>query len=133
MPKVLEVIDLCAKYDLTLETGHSSPQDGIRIVREANKRGVRHIVVTHAMVGSVRMSIPQMIEASREGALIEFTYSATLGKSPVGNIHDYAQAIRRIGVDNCILASDLGQPGNAAYGRTEHVSVGAANGGILTG
>ena len=71
------------KHNLTLETGHSSAEDGLLIVREAHKRGVQHIVVTHAMAGIVRMTIPQMTEAAREGAFIEFTYSATIIKNPI--------------------------------------------------
>src|SRR5579872_5375245 len=47
LPEVLEVIDLVAKHQLTLETGHSSATDGLLIVHEAHKRGVQHIVVTH--------------------------------------------------------------------------------------
>jgi hypothetical protein len=111
LPEVIEVIDLCAKHNLTLETGHSSAEEGLLIVREAHERGVQHIVVTHAMAGVVRMTIPQMKEAAREGAFIEFTYSATLIRNPVVNMDDYAQAIRKVGAENCILVSDLGQLG----------------------
>ncbi len=67
---------------ITLETGHSSPADGLLIVREARMRGVQHIVVTHAMASVVRMTIPQMQEAARDGAFIEFVYSSTLGPGP---------------------------------------------------
>ena len=52
LPEVLEVIDLVAKHQLTLETGHSSATDGLLIVHEARKRGVNHIVVTHAMAAT---------------------------------------------------------------------------------
>jgi len=115
LPEVLEVIALCAKYNLVLETGHSSAEDGLLIVREAHQRGVQHIVVTHAMASTVRMTIPQMTEAARDGALIELTYASTLGKNPVVNMRDYAEAIRKVGPENCILASDLGQPGSPLH------------------
>jgi len=112
LPEVLEVIDLVAKHQLTLETGHSSASDGLMIVREAHKRGVQHIVVTHAMAAPIRMTIPQMRQASADGAYIEFVYSATLGKNAVVSLDDYAQAIRAVGPQYCLLATDLGQVGN---------------------
>jgi hypothetical protein len=115
LPAVEQVIDIVAKNQLTLEIGHSSAEDGLLIVREAHKRGVQHIVVTHAMAAPVRMTIPQMQQAAREGAFIEFAYSSTLGANHVVDIPDYAKAIRAIGPNFCILSSDLGQPANPLH------------------
>ncbi len=115
LPEVIEVIDLVAKHQLTLETGHSSAADGLLIVHEGHKRGVRHIVVTHAMAAPVRMTIPQMQEAAADGAYIEFVYSATLGKNAIVSLDDYAKAIRAVGPRFCILATDLGQVGNPLH------------------
>lgn len=115
LPEVLEVIDLCVKHNLTLETGHSSAEDGLRVVREAHKRGVQHIVVTHAMKSPVSMTIPQMQEAARNGAFLEFVYEGLLGSRPDNTIGEYANAIRKVGPEHCILASDLGQPRNPLH------------------
>lgn len=115
LPEVLEVIDLAVKHQLTLETGHSSASDGLLIVHEAHKRGVQHIVVTHAMAAPVRMTIPQMQEAAADGAYIEFVYSATLGANHIVTIDDYAKAIREVEPKGCILATDLGQVGNPLH------------------
>ena len=38
LPEVERVIDIVAKHQLTLETGHSSPEDGLLIVHEAHQR-----------------------------------------------------------------------------------------------
>jgi hypothetical protein len=115
LPEVEQVIDLVAKHQLMLETGHSSAEEGLMIIREAKRRGVQHIVVTHAMASVVRMTIPQMREAASEGAYIEFVYNATLGPNHVVNMADYARAIRAIGPNSCILSSDLGQVGNPLH------------------
>src|SRR5262249_27084498 len=72
LPEVKEVIAAAAKRGLTLETGHSSPAECLAIVREARRQGVERIVVTHAMLAPVGMSIPQMQEAAKDGAYIEF-------------------------------------------------------------
>jgi hypothetical protein len=115
LPQALDVIALAAKHQLTLETGHSSAEEGLMIVREARLRGVQHIVVTHAMQPPVRMTIPQMQEAARQGAFIEFVYGGLIGPNPQLKIGDYAKAIRDVGPDSCILSSDLGQPGNPLH------------------
>jgi hypothetical protein len=115
LPEVEQVIDLAAKHQLLLETGHSSAEEGLLIVREAKRRGVQHIVVTHAMASVIRMTIPQMREAAGESAYIEFVYGATIGPNPVVTMADYAKAIRAIGPNSCILSSDLGQVGNPLH------------------
>lgn len=115
LPEVKQVIALVAKHQLTLETGHSSPEEGLSIVREARRQGVQHIVITHAMLAPVRMTIPQMREAARQGAFIEFVYNALIGPNKSYEMRDYANAIREIGPASCILSSDLGQVGNPLH------------------
>ena len=115
LPEVQQVIALAAKHHLLLETGHSSAEEGLMIVREAHRQGVQHIVVTHAMKSPVEMTISQMQEAAREGAFIEIDYGGLVGPQPQFRIEDYAKAIRQVGPAFCILSSDLGQPGNPLH------------------
>jgi hypothetical protein len=105
-PEVLALIDYIAtRPELVLETGHVTPQEGLMVVHEAHARGVKHIVVTHAM-GS-RWTVPQMQEGARDGAYMEFVYHGTLG--PRGQtIAQYADAMKQVGYDHCIMATDLG-------------------------
>ena len=113
VPEAIAVIDVAAKHQLTLETGHSSATDGLLIVHEAHKRGVQHIVVTHAMATPVLMTIPQMKEAVADGAYIEFVNNATRGANPSVSMDQYVEAIRALGPQHCILASDSGGMGGA--------------------
>jgi hypothetical protein len=115
LPEVKEVIALAAKHGLLLETGHSSAAEGLMIIREAKRAGVRNIVVTHAMLAPVHMTVAQMQEAAGMGAWIEFVYNALIGPNKEFEFADYAQAIRAVGVEHCILASDLGQAGNPLH------------------
>jgi hypothetical protein len=115
LAEVRDVIALVAKGRLTLETGHSSPEEGLMIVKEARRQGVEHVIVTHAMAPPVRMSIPQMQEAARDGAFIEFVYGNLIGRNPAYKVGDFVQAIRAVGPASCILSSDLGQPGNPLH------------------
>src|SRR3982750_4152212 len=107
LPEVKEVIGVVAKRRLTLETGPSSPAECLAIVREARRQGVQHIVVTHAMLPPVGMSIPQMQEAAKSGAYLEFVYNALIGPNKALEIGDYVKAIRAVGPEHCILSSDL--------------------------
>ena len=115
LPEVREVIALAASHGLTLETGHSSAEEALQIVREAHRQGVAHIVVTHAMLPPVGMSVPQMRAAAAEGAFLEFVYNGLVGPNKSASMRDYAEAIRQVGPRFCILASDLGQVGNPLH------------------
>lgn len=119
LPEAEQVIQLAAKHQLILETGHSSAADGLLIVHAARAAGVQHVIVTHAMADPIRMTIPQMQQAAREGAYIEFVYGATLpannGAPAMLSMSDYAKAIRAVGPQFCILSSDLGQPGRPLH------------------
>ena len=119
LPEAVQIIALAAKDNLTLETGHSSAEEGLLIVQEAQRQGVKHVVVTHAMAAPVRMNIPQMQEAAKTGAYIEFVYNATLApitsSNDVVSMDDYVKAIREVGPASCILATDLGQVGHPIH------------------
>ena len=62
LPEVRDVIAVVAKNKLTLETGHSSAAECLMLIREARKAGVERIVVTHAAIAPVRMTVAQMKE-----------------------------------------------------------------------
>ena len=53
-----------------------------------------------------------MRQATTMGGFIEFVYNALIGPSKAYEIREYAEAIRQVGPQWCILSSDLGQAGN---------------------
>jgi hypothetical protein len=112
LPETKAVIAMIAKYKLAMATGHNTPQEDLLLIREARRQGVNRIVVTHAMMAPIHMSIPEMQESASLGAYIEFVYNGTIGHFKEFDLTDYVKAIRAIGPEHCILASDLGQVGN---------------------
>jgi hypothetical protein len=107
LPSVLKLLDFVATQpQLVMESGHVNPEEGLMMVHEAHARGIKHIVITHAMV--MHWTIPQMQEAARDGAYLEFVYHATLGAKPELTIADYAAAMKAVGPQHCIMATDLG-------------------------
>jgi hypothetical protein len=115
LPEVKQVIAIIAKHNLVLETGHSTAQECLMLIREASKQGVRHIVVTHAVIAPIRMTVAQMKEAAQLGAYIEFVYNGLIGPNKMFDFPDYAKMIRAVGVEFCILSSDLGQAANPLH------------------
>lgn len=113
LPEVKDVIAVIAKHQLVLETGHSSPQESLLLLAEGKKQGVRHMMVTH---GAFEMSLAQMQEAVKLGGFIEFVYRIIPmkdGAKAKFTPPALAQLLRTIGVEWCVLSSDLGNPAYA--------------------
>lgn len=110
VPEVLEVMEVAAKHNLVLETGHSSPAESMILIREAKRIGVKTIVVTHALtnMGGV-YSIPDMQQAAQLGAYLEIVF----GNANV--IKASADAVKAVGAQHFIISSDLGQPNNPLH------------------
>ena len=112
LPEVKQLIGLIAKHNLVLATGHVSPQEGLMLLREGRQQSVQHMVVTHAMNAPILMDVPQMQEAAKLGALIEFVGSSPVSSDAKERYDRFAAAIRKVGPEFCILSTDLGQMGN---------------------
>src|SRR5580765_6827663 len=113
LPEVRDVIGVIAKHQLVLATGHVSPAEALLLLGEGRRQGVRHMVVTHAMQPPVSMNVQQMQQSAREGAFIEFVAGSLTAPGAQARVDGYADAIRNIGAEFCILSSVLGQKGNA--------------------
>jgi len=112
LPEVLAVMDIAAKHDLVLEMGHSAPQESLLIIPEAKRRGVKYVVVTHAMASpGGSMTLDQMREAAKLGAMLELVHSPITEEQ----LRKEAEAIRAIGAASFVISSDLGQPPNPLH------------------
>jgi Family of unknown function (DUF6282) len=116
LPEVKEAISIIAKAktrdsggELVLATGHNSPAEVLMMLREARTAGVKHMIVTHPILEMVGMTIPQMQEAAKLGAYLEFVSSFARGPRAQETTKEYVEAIRAVGVDHCFISSDLGQ------------------------
>jgi hypothetical protein len=112
LPEVREVIALIAEHDLVLATGHSSADEVLMLLREGRRAGVEPMVVTHAMSAPIQMTVPQMQEAASLGAFLEFVGSTPVSYDAGARYDRFAEAIRAVGPEFCILSTDLGQAGN---------------------
>jgi hypothetical protein len=109
LPSVLALLDYIAtRKQLALETGHVSAEEALMVIREARARGIQHVVATHGMAGPTNLSVAQAQEAARMGAYIEFVYGGTVEKGSTLTLEKYAEWIKAVGPEHCILSSDLG-------------------------
>ena len=105
VPELAEIFTLVAENDLVLATGHSSPEEVLVLIAEAQRRGVEQILVTH--VFSQRPSRAQMQQMADAGAILEIDwYAVYLGNRTVA---EYVSAIQEIGAEHFLMSSDLGQ------------------------
>ena len=111
LPEVVRVIEIIARNNLVLETGHSSPAEALLLIREARRQGVRSILVTHAVSPLVGMSVADMQAAAKLGAYLEFVWV----RPDSDAARQTAQAIRAVGPEFCVLSSDLGQAANPLH------------------
>lgn len=128
LPEVREVLDVIAKYDLGLSTGHVSPEETIMVIKAAKEAGVNRIYVQHPNHSGMPVSMQAMKEMISLGAYIEIVLSGdglTGGgpaevdlEHPVIDFGPQKLAdMRELGPENIVLTTDLGQPGRVDYAR----------------
>jgi len=121
-PAVREVLKICAEQKLVVQTGHLSPSEALAVIEAGRDAGVDRMVVTHAQFEVVNMSFEQMKKAASMGAKLELCAMGPL-MGPEAHlewmrhwrrvkVEETAAAVKEVGAQNFILATDLGQTGN---------------------
>ena len=106
-PEVLDVLDIIAKYNIILATGHISHEEAYKLVPEAARRSVKNIVITHVDFPTTFYSIEDQKMFASYGAKMEHCYTTwATGKCEWATTVDM---IRQMGAENVILGTDLGQ------------------------
>jgi hypothetical protein len=109
--EVYDVLDLMSQYDVVLGTGHISFPEAMLVTKAAKKRGIDKIIVTHPLASFVNYSYEQMKEILNAGEIfLEHVYNDTTPQvaDPI-NVSVIADAIKKIGPNNCVMSTDTGQ------------------------
>ncbi|MQA90587.1 MAG: hypothetical protein GEU90_10175 [Gemmatimonas sp.] len=109
LPEVYEIFDIMARYDLSLSTGHSSPEEILTLISAAKEQGVDRIMVQHPLIGRIDMSAEMQKEAAQRGALLEYVLGEATGSDE--EFEHWSEMIREVGPENVIISSDFGQRG----------------------
>jgi predicted metal-dependent phosphotriesterase family hydrolase len=112
LPEVVEVLEAAAKYDVCVATGHLAVEESAVLCREALRRGVKKIVLTHVDFETQKVPLNLQTELAAEGVMIEKT--ALAAKWGHISVEDMARSIVHLGPEHCILATDYGQADNLA-------------------
>ncbi len=119
-PEAIATLDTIAKYGFSIGTAHLGADEALLIVKAARARNIP-VVVTHALQKPVSMNLQQMKEAASLGAYIEHTafgdwkgedshfFKSFYRDQPRITIAEVYQAIKAVGAEHTILATDMGQ------------------------
>jgi hypothetical protein len=109
---VKEVLDVVAKNDMVLASGHLHVSETWLVFEEAKRRGVRRLTLTHPE-DIVDASLNDVKGIAAMGAFVEHSLCMFIEGSKFKTCEgaDLAKHIEAAGVDRTVLASDLGQTG----------------------
>lgn len=120
---VEEFRDICRlirDFDAVLATGHISPEECFAVTEAARDAGVKKIVITHPEFHIVGMSLEDQRRIVRDyGVLLERVYAQPMGGGVYKkNLADNVAAMREIGCEHFIVATDGGQMQNPEWYNT---------------
>jgi hypothetical protein len=100
-------LEIIAKHDMILATGHLSKKEIRELVKTAKEMGLKRVVVTHAEFPSQNMTADEQLEVANMGAMIEHCFTTMYtNKAPW---ETYYANVRKVGPERIILSTDLGQ------------------------
>ena len=109
---VKEVLDVVAKNDMVLASGHLHVSETWIVFEEAQRRGVKRLVFTHPE-DIVDASLNDVKGIAAMGAFVEHSLCMFLegSKFKIADGEDLRRHIDAAGIDQTIFCSDLGQVG----------------------
>lgn len=108
LPELLEVLDLIAEHNLTLATGHVTPEETLMILAAARERGIARVIVTHPLLDPqfTFMTVAQLREAVALGGIVEITANSLFRDGP-GRAR-VLEALGALGPESFVVSSDSG-------------------------
>jgi hypothetical protein len=100
-------LELIARHNMILATGHLGRHEIFPLVRTAREMKLQRVLVTHAEFPSQNFSAEEQLELADAGAFIEHCFTTMhTGKAPWDAV---LNSIRKVGAERCVLSTDLGQ------------------------
>ena len=111
--EVKEVLDIIAKNDMVLASGHLHISETWLVFEEAKRRGVNRMVLTHPEE-IVEASMNDVKGIAAMGAFVEHSLCMFIegSKFKIATPEDLRRHIEAAGVEQTIFCSDLGQTGS---------------------
>lgn len=112
LPEVEEIMNLIADANAIFCTGHCSVKESQILVKEAKRRGVKKIVVTHPEFEVTNMPVDVQKELTSEGAIMERIFIPISPSWRSMDVVTMVKRIKEVGAEHAILSTDLGQRHN---------------------
>jgi Family of unknown function (DUF6282) len=119
LPETEAVLQIVARDNLVLETGHISPAEVMTVVRRSHLLNIKNLLITHAMADVPGLSLENMQTAAQMGAFLELAFvNDLMGENAADeghknwhqvSINQMVTAIKLIGAEHFILSTDLGR------------------------
>jgi hypothetical protein len=112
VPEIDPLLDIIKQHDIVLATGHMSPAEIFALVESARKKNIEKIVITHPSDGEfmeIILTVEELRKLAGMGAFIEQTTVTLLPTEFYRSPQERVEMIRAIGVEHCIMSTDLGQ------------------------
>jgi hypothetical protein len=114
-PQVREVIALVKQHNACLASAHLGAEETREVVREAKAQGLERILISHALWKMTGLTADHLKEFARLGCFIEFECSLIMPLmyfvhgEPPADPREIVATMRTVGLDCCLISSDLGQ------------------------
>ena len=112
VPEIDPILEIVKKYDMVLASGHMSPAEIFALVEAAQKKSIDKIVITHpsdAEFMEKTLTPEELQRLGKMGVFIEQTVVTMLATEFRHDPSERVEVIRTIGVEHCIISTDLGQ------------------------
>lgn len=110
VPEMTPILEMIKRGDVLLATGHISVPEIYAVVEASKSRQIK-VLITHPLttiVGSP-LTVEQQKELVNQGAYIEHCFNACLPPEVMVSPGTIVDHIRAVGIDHCVLSTDLGQ------------------------
>jgi len=114
-PDVRTCLEMIAERDAVLAMGHLYFREARALAEYANELGHDKVVIDHPRFPATDFSIEQQRELAALGATLAFPAAAVMPGPTPGrpwlSVVELVDNIEALGVEHCMVTSDLGQPG----------------------
>ena len=110
LTEMKQCLDVMAKYDMVMATGHIAPAELELVIKAAKEAGVQRIIVTHPEFPTTHLTVEDQKNLLQYGVYFERVFTTPhTDKCPWD---ETLNNIRQVGPESTICATDLGQTTN---------------------
>jgi hypothetical protein len=110
LTEMKQCLDVMAKYDMVMATGHIAPAELELVIKAAKEAGVQRIIVTHPEFPTTHLTVEDQKNLVQYGVYFERVF--TTPHTDKCTWEETLNNIKEVGPETTICATDLGQTTN---------------------